>query len=735
MIWAFAAVLSLSSTAHAQMGPIQGVTTSANGLPRGGVNVAVCATLTTTGASVTNNVATLTFATNPTTAGFVAAATLTVSGFTGGDTFFNGSFTISATSSTTISFPLTHSTASAGTNGTVYQTGSSTQACAPLSTLYTDNTGGTTTPNPFTSDGLGNYLVWAAPAYYRVQLYGTGITTYIYPTGVPCVPANTVNCGVLLNGVNAFSAANTFPSINGILYVGVASGQYASLQAAHDALPSTGGTVFVTATGTPWGAAGTTVLLATKPMHVILDCANSTYSGSGTAITTSSRGVTWDGCGRRGDDVGAAGTTITITNTAANGISNSGNGATFRGFNLIGPGSGTGKGVVNTAGRAEYSELNISSFGSDGWTNDGTATNANSVLVSKVRSSFNGGNGFVTKGSNGQLVGFSEADGSLNTGDGFNIANQLNVFFATNADGNTGYDYHFVSGGTGNKGDIFSNNAGAGPPGGIQFDAGANSNTFTQLGSGGTLLVTSGLGTNNSVWSQAQTTYTSGDNNMTLGLSSGVGAGIRGSSINFQDNNTNKWTVQKTVTNTFAIVNPGIMNRIELVTGAQSDLNAEGTTAVRFNSKNLAATSTGGVEGWSGGASSAKMWQGTSGGLLVDVNAVTPCTNGELALSAGWQSSGAATVTAALGTGQTCSWTITTGTTTAANPTITDTLTNALPTATTVCWMNIYGGTHVAVAGESLRQTTLSATAPIFTANFTPTNTGATYFVTRGCGP
>ncbi len=111
------------------------------------------------------------------------------------------------------------------------------------------------------------------------------------------------------------------------------------------------------------------------------------------------------------------------------------------------------------------------------------------------------------------------------------------------------------------------------------------------------------------------------------------------------------------------------------------------------------------------------------------------CTNGELALSAGWQSTGSATVTAVAGNGQTCSWTITTGTTTAANPTITDTLTNVLPAATTVCWMNIYGGTHTAVAGESLRQTTLSATAPIFTANFTPTAGGTTYFVTRGCGP
>jgi hypothetical protein len=113
----------------------------------------------------------------------------------------------------------------------------------------------------------------------------------------------------------------------------------------------------------------------------------------------------------------------------------------------------------------------------------------------------------------------------------------------------------------------------------------------------------------------------------------------------------------------------------------------------------------------------------------------TVCTNGEIALSAGWQSTGSATVTAVAGTGQTCSWTITTGTTTAANPTVTDTLTNALPTATTVCELNIHGGTHVAVAGESFNQTTLSATAPIFTANFIPTAAGTTYFVTRRCGP
>jgi hypothetical protein len=111
------------------------------------------------------------------------------------------------------------------------------------------------------------------------------------------------------------------------------------------------------------------------------------------------------------------------------------------------------------------------------------------------------------------------------------------------------------------------------------------------------------------------------------------------------------------------------------------------------------------------------------------------CTNAEIALSAGWQSTGAATVTAAAGNGQTCSWTITTGTTTAANPTVTDTLTNALPNATTVCELNIHGGTHTAAAGEGFQQTTLSATAPIFTFNGTPTAGGTTYFVTRRCGP
>jgi hypothetical protein len=423
----------------------------------------------------------------------------------------------------------------------------------------------------------------------------------------PLLPT-TLSNPFIANG--HYIGINTFKSINGVITVGTAAGQYASLQAAHDSLPSSGGTVFVTATGTPFGAAGTTALTITKSIHVIFDQGNFTYSGAGAQAISCSivRGIILEGSGRRGDDIGTAGTTITISNTAANGINAAAcNGITIRDFNLIGPGSGTGKGVLNSSGRATYSNLNISGWGSDGWTNDGSSNNANSVLVSKVRSSANGGNGFVTKGANGQLVTFIEADGSINIGDGFNIANQLNVFQGTNADGNTGYDYHFVSGGTGNTGNIFSNNAGAGPPGGIQFDAGANSNIFTQMGSGGTLAVTSGLGTNNMVWSQAQTTYTSGDNNMTLGLSSGVGAGIRGSSINFQDNNVNKWTVQKTASNLFVITNPGVLDMFTLNPGSAVQLESGGTQDVRVNDKALAATGTGGFSVWSGGAGSSKV--------------------------------------------------------------------------------------------------------------------------------
>lgn len=107
------------------------------------------------------------------------------------------------------------------------------------------------------------------------------------------------------------------------------------------------------------------------------------------------------------------------------------------------------------------------------------------------------------------------------------------------------------------------------------------------------------------------------------------------------------------------------------------------------------------------------------------------CTNAELALSAGWGNT--ATVTAVAGLGQTCQWTITSnGTGTASSPTITDTLTNPLPSASTVCEMQMVGGTGTSTL---INQTTLSATAPIFTFGGTPAGSSTTYFIIRRCGP
>lgn len=210
------ALLAICGSARAQEGRYETIELNSSGRFLAGLNVAVCTTLATTAASVTNNVATLTMASNPQTAGFLVGFSLTVSGFTGGDTYLNVTATIVAVSSTTISFTLVHANASAGTNGIVYMTGSTTQACAPLASLFTDNTGNFTSPNPFVSDGLGNVGLWAAAGPYYLQTYGPTITTSIKLIGIGCVPSSsTATCGVYLNGNNAWTGNETHSGTEG----------------------------------------------------------------------------------------------------------------------------------------------------------------------------------------------------------------------------------------------------------------------------------------------------------------------------------------------------------------------------------------------------------------------------------------------------------------------------------------------------------------------------------------
>jgi len=114
---------------------------------------------------------------------------------------------------------------------------------------------------------------------------------------------------------------------------------------------------------------------------------------------------------------------------------------------------------------------------------------------------------------------------------------------------------------------------------------------------------------------------------------------------------------------------------------------------------------------------------------VVTADQGVPCTNAELTLR-GW--GGGASVSGAVGTGQTCEWTITAGAVGRAfRPTITDQLTNPLPTGGVVCDMRMVGGTG---ANTLIDQIQLSATNPVFMFNGIP-GVRLTYKILRRCGP
>jgi hypothetical protein len=90
----------------------------------------------------------------------------------------------------------------AGATVTVCTAAATGTPCAPLATIYTDATLTVPVPNPFLSDGLGNYHFYAAPGRYTVQISGAGITTYTMNDVILPSDPSSSSSG---NNISAFS--------------------------------------------------------------------------------------------------------------------------------------------------------------------------------------------------------------------------------------------------------------------------------------------------------------------------------------------------------------------------------------------------------------------------------------------------------------------------------------------------------------------------------------------------
>jgi Pectate lyase superfamily protein len=90
----------------------------------------------------------------------------------------------------------------AGATVTVCQATATGTPCTPLATIYTDATLTVTAPNPFQTDGLGNYYFYAPAGRYMVQISGPGLSrTLTYPDVI--LPADMSSSGAG-NNISAF---------------------------------------------------------------------------------------------------------------------------------------------------------------------------------------------------------------------------------------------------------------------------------------------------------------------------------------------------------------------------------------------------------------------------------------------------------------------------------------------------------------------------------------------------
>jgi hypothetical protein len=85
----------------------------------------------------------------------------------------------------------------------VCQAGAAGTPCTPLATIYTDATLSVSAPNPFQTDGIGNYHFYAPTGRYEVQISGPSISGTITNPDVILPPdTSTIDAG---NDISAFS--------------------------------------------------------------------------------------------------------------------------------------------------------------------------------------------------------------------------------------------------------------------------------------------------------------------------------------------------------------------------------------------------------------------------------------------------------------------------------------------------------------------------------------------------
>lgn len=140
--------------------------------------------------------------------------------------------------------------------------------CSNLATVYTDISFTTVLNggNPSTTDARGNWGFYVLPGQYDVEFYGTGVTSTSVTLSAPCVPTSSTSCaGPLVTSTLALkpqsSDAVQYASPNGNdsndgMSIGTAK---ATIAGAYNALPATGGTIYVSG-----GAAGTNPVQCTS---------------------------------------------------------------------------------------------------------------------------------------------------------------------------------------------------------------------------------------------------------------------------------------------------------------------------------------------------------------------------------------------------------------------------------------------------------------------------------------